>query len=208
MAPFPVSDNPAGKLPDIRLHVYGGVPPLPLSIAEYAAPTMPSGRLVVVIESAAGAIVIDNCFVALCDALSVTRTMNAAVPDAVGVPLIAPLPLSDNPAGKLPVVTLHVYGGVPPLPLSIAEYAAPAMPSGKLVVVTESVAGAIVIDNCFVAVCDAPSVTRTVNVAFPAAVGVPVMTPFPFSDNPAGKLPDIRLHVYGGVPPLAVRVVQ
>jgi hypothetical protein len=43
-------------------------------------------------------------------------------------------------------------------------------PSGKLVVVMESGAGAIVIDNDFVAVCDALSVTRTVNVDVPAPV--------------------------------------
>jgi hypothetical protein len=74
-----------------------------------------------VIDSAAGATVIDSCFVASCEALSVTRTVNAEFPAAAGVPAIAPLELSDNPAGKLPDATLHVYGAVPPPAVSVAE---------------------------------------------------------------------------------------
>jgi hypothetical protein len=71
------------------------------------APTVPFGKLAVVIERAAGAMVIDNCFVALRDAPSVTRTVNVEFPDAVGVPLIAPLELRDSPAGRLPDSMLH-----------------------------------------------------------------------------------------------------
>ncbi|MEO7651069.1 MAG: hypothetical protein ABIZ80_11425, partial [Bryobacteraceae bacterium] len=49
------------------------------------------------------------------------------------------------------------------------------------------------------------SVTVAVKLKLPAVVGVPVMEPFAPSDNPAGAEPD---HVYGGVPPAAVRVCE
>jgi hypothetical protein len=40
----------------------------------------------------------------------------------VGVPLIAPVAASnDKPAGKVPVVTDHVYGGVPPVAINVVE---------------------------------------------------------------------------------------
>ena len=40
---------------------------------------------------------------------SVTVTVKFVVPEAVGVPEIAPVAaLSNNPVGKLPVVTVHV----------------------------------------------------------------------------------------------------
>ena len=52
---------------------------------------------------------------------SCTCTMKAEVPDAVGVPAIAPVLLFRvTPAGKLPEITLQVYGGMPPLAESVA----------------------------------------------------------------------------------------
>ena len=37
--------------------------------------------------------------------------------------------------------------------------------------------------------------------------GVPLICPdVPFSVNPVGKVPEIRVHVYAGVPPVAPRV--
>ena len=49
------------------------------------------------------------------------------------------------------------------------------------------------------------SVTRIVKVEVPTVFGVPLMTA-PFRDSPAGNVPDTRDHVYGLVPPVAVRV--
>jgi hypothetical protein len=65
-----------------------------------------------------------------------------------------------------------------------------------------------VIDSCTDAVCtgDPLSLTDTVNVALPAAVGVPEITPPDDSVSPPGKLPDVTVHVYPGVPPLALNV--
>jgi hypothetical protein len=48
------------------------------------------------------------------------------------------------------------------------------------------------------------SVTRAVNEKVPAVVGVPERLPLALRDTPPGKLPDSRLHEYGGVPPAAL----
>ena len=52
---------------------------------------------------------------------SVAVTVKVEVPAAVGVPEITPAVDSDNPAGRLPVVTAHVYGGTPPVAINDAE---------------------------------------------------------------------------------------
>jgi len=52
---------------------------------------------------------------------SVTFTVNEAVSELVGVPLICPPLLSVNPAGKEPELNDQLYGAVPPLTDKIAE---------------------------------------------------------------------------------------
>jgi hypothetical protein len=74
-------------------------------------------------------------------------------------------------------------------------------------VVTLSVAELIVMVSDAGADCDALSVTRTVNVLDPAAVGVPEIVP-PVSVSPAGNVPLASDQVYGGVPPDAVSVCE
>jgi hypothetical protein len=66
--------------------------------------------------------VIDSNTLTLCagDPLSLTDTVNVALPVALGVPEITPALESARPAGKLPEVSVHVYPGVPPLALSAA----------------------------------------------------------------------------------------
>ncbi len=55
----------------------------------------------------------------------------------------------------------------------------------------------------------AESVNRTVNRDVPAWLGVPEITPVdPCSDSPAGKLPEVRAHVYGEMPPVAESVTE
>ena len=88
----------------------------------------------------------------------------------------------------------------------------------------ESVAGAAatVMLKVAMAVACAESVTFTVKENVPAAVdvpdmtppgpagtsvGVPDMTPAELSERPAGKAPVATDQVYGGVPPVAARVV-
>jgi len=59
-----------------------------------------------------------------------------------------------------------------------------------------------------VAVRDPLSVTRTVIFEVPAVVGVPLIAPDEFNDNPAGKVPAARSQVYGVVPPVAAKLVE
>jgi hypothetical protein len=83
-----------------------------------------------------------------------------AATGVVGVPPMTPAPDSVRPAGSVPVVTDHAYGGVPPVAANVCEYAVPTVPfeRGDDVVI-ESGGGSIVTANCFVAVCDALSRT-------------------------------------------------
>ena len=65
----------------------------------------------------------------------------------------------------------------------------------------------IVIGRDALAVALVLSVTlKVMEVGPPAVVGVPEITPLELSDNPAGKVPEVIVQVYGGVPPVAVRV--
>jgi hypothetical protein len=52
------------------------------------------------------------------------------------------------------------------------------------------------------AVPPAESVTTAPKVELPGVVGVPEMIPLP-NDKPSGSAPEIRLQVYGGLPPIA-----
>ena len=72
---------------------------------------MPGGREVVVMESGAVETVIDKLVVAVLAGLleSVTFTVKLEVPDALGVPVIAPLEvLRLSPAGREPDVSDQV----------------------------------------------------------------------------------------------------
>lgn len=59
-----------------------------------------------------------------------------------GVPLMVPaLVLSDRPVGRLPL-SVHVYGALPPLALSVAVYGAPMFPLGRVETVIVTGVGA------------------------------------------------------------------
>jgi hypothetical protein len=85
------------------------VPPLATTLALYATPTTAGGSLAVVIFKP-GAMVIDNvAFAVPARRLeSFTCTVKVFLPAAVGVPEIAPLLLSERPAGKVPLIMLKV----------------------------------------------------------------------------------------------------
>jgi hypothetical protein len=61
------------------------------------------------------------------------------LPDAVGVPLMVPALLSERPPGK--PLAVQLYGGTPPVAASVAEYAVPTVPPGRVVVEIVSGAG-------------------------------------------------------------------
>jgi hypothetical protein len=67
-------------------------------------------------------IVIESVCCAVRDPLSVTPIVKFDVPAVVGVPVIAPDEgFNDRPAGNVPV-SVHVYGVVPPVATTFAEY--------------------------------------------------------------------------------------
>jgi hypothetical protein len=86
--------------------LYGEVPPLVCSTAEYCEPAVPEGRLEVVIASDRGAMAIDKVTDLVCAGLSESATdaVKLAVPLAVGTPEIRPVEVFRlSPAGMLPV---------------------------------------------------------------------------------------------------------
>jgi hypothetical protein len=93
---------------------------------------------------------------------------------------------------------LHVYGLVPLVAASVAEYATPTIPFGKLVVVIRTIVELYTVNvSACVAVLLALSATSTVNACdATAVVGVPEITPvLAFSVSPAGSVPALKLHV-------------
>ena len=150
----------------------------------------------VVTCSGAGAMLICMDAVEVCKAASVTLAVKLAGPDAVGVPDSTPALESDNPAGSDPVLTDQEYGVVPPVAASVTEYGIVTCPLGSgLLVVICSGAGEILICIAAVEVCAAASVTLTVKLAGPDAVGVPDSTPALESVNPLGTAPALTLQV-------------
>src|SRR4051794_32311498 len=74
---------------------------------------------------------------------SVTLTVKLEVPAVVGVPVIVPFVASVSPAGSDPALTDHVYGAVPPLAVRVCcGYTDPAVPAGRVAVVTTGGVGA------------------------------------------------------------------
>jgi hypothetical protein len=134
-------------------------------------------------------IVIDNAAVAEPPALSVTLTVKFADPAVLGVPDSAPDAERLSHAGSDPADTDHEYGGDPPDAPSVCEYATPTVPAGNDEVVMVSAGGLTVIDNAAVAEPPALSVTLTVKVDDPAALGVPESAPAAERLTPAGSDP-------------------
>ena len=127
------------------------------------------------------------------EALSVTLTVKLEDAAAVGVPEIVPAERL-NPAGSDPVAMDHVYGGDPPVAFSGCEYAMPTVPAGKEEVVMLKPGALITSDRGALADTDALSVTLTVKLEDPAAVGVPEIV-LPERLNPAGSDPAAMDHV-------------
>jgi len=135
--------------------------------------------------------------VAVAELLSRTCTVNVLAPVALGVPVIAPvLAVSDKPAGRAPAMTDHVYGIVPEPASSIVLYTTPEVPLGNSIVVTATPGAATIMLSASEAVLEFASVTLTVKLLVPVAVGAPEITPvLAVSDKPAGKEPELIDHV-------------
>src|SRR5690348_6692593 len=178
--------RPAGSAPTVTDHLYGGNPPVTFSRCEYAAPRVPAGIDEVVIVRTGELIARDRMAVLNTDALSVTITVNVDEPITAPVPDINPPALRLSPAGSDPLATDHVYGGDPPVALSVWEYGSPTVPAGNNEEVIVNTRELMVSDTAAVPEADALSLTFNVKVDAPMAVGVPVMVP-PTRLSPGGN---------------------
>ena len=167
---------------------------------------MPAGNEDVVMLNAGALMRIERAAVADAVPLSFTFTVKLDDPAVVGVPEIV-LPERLSPAGRDPLATDHVYGGVPPVTLIACEYPVPAVPAGNEDVVMFN-AGALIVSNSgALADDDALSVTLTVMLEEPVVVGVPEIV-LPASPSPPGSDPLEIDHVYGGSPPVALSACE
>src|SRR4029078_13344531 len=174
-------------------HVYGAVPPVAADVCEYATVTSPAANAFVVMDGAPP-IVIDSALVADAPTLAGTFSVKLKGPAAVGVPVIAPLLAKLNPPGNGPGDNVQLYGCVPPLAAAVCEYPTPTAPPARALVV---IAGAspIVMASALVAVAPTLSVTFSVKLKVPAAVGVPVIAPLLARLNPQGNGPGDSVQV-------------
>jgi hypothetical protein len=100
-------ESPGGREPEVTAEVYGLVPPLGVMSWLYNLPMVADGRL--------GSIIVDGLtvMVYLCDPVkwlgsaSVAVILKSKIPAAVGEPVMV-LPVSVNPVGRKPLVTLKV----------------------------------------------------------------------------------------------------
>jgi hypothetical protein len=155
---------------------------------------VPLGSTLVVIDrgDTFGALTLsENSLVVVAPAESVTFIVTVEVPATGGVPLITPVDESNfNPAGRVPLATVHDRVPVPPVARMVALYADPTVPSGNgdaVAIASGEFTGAIVSGSGLLTVPDAASVTFTVSTVVPAVVGVPEITPKGFNSSPAGK---------------------
>jgi hypothetical protein len=130
---------------------------------------------------------------------SLSFTMKVKVPSAVGVPEITPVEvLRERPGGSDPPATDQMYGVSPPVAIRVAEYPTPMEALGSEVVVIERGRGERLIEKPFEALSagDEESVTVTVKLEVPSAVGVPEITPVEASrERPGGSDPLVTIQV-------------
>ena len=107
----------------------------------------------------------------------------------VGVPLIRPVVgFRIKDAGSAPELMDHEYGLVPPLAVSVCEYAAPTVPLGRDTVVTFKATGETIKEKSAETAELAESCTFMTIEDVPATVGVPVIVPVvEFKVSPAGS---------------------
>ena len=138
---------------------------------------------------------------------SVTSRVKFQVPITSGVPEITPVVGSRvKPGGSEPSASDQVNVPVPPDAVMPAENGVPTAEPGSRGPPIVG-AAATVTDSDWVATAPAPSVTWSVKVDVPAAVGVPVISPVEGSTaRPAGRVPPVTDHVGLPVPPVTVGV--
>jgi hypothetical protein len=202
--------SPAGS--PVADHVSVPAPPVAATVAVKAVPTIPLPSEEVVMDSAGALTVRLSVAIAVCagDALSVTVAVTEYVPVSVGVPLIVPVEPIASPVGS-PVAD-HLSVPLPPLAVTVAEYAVPEVPAASEEVVTESAGALTVRLSVEVAVFAGEEVSLTDSLAekVPASVGVPLMVSVPalaVAVSPVGR-PVTAAHLKVPSPPVAVAVAE
>ena len=117
-----VSVRPDGRAPVTMLHVTAPFLLVAASVPLYGSPTLPPGKVVVVISGGMGpsTIVMNRAFSVLRGIVSVARTVKLNGPTVVGVPVMAPVVLFKvRPGGRLPAETLQVTAPVPPVAVRV-----------------------------------------------------------------------------------------
>ena len=151
-----------------------------------------------------------NTFDVVSDRESVRVIRMLYVPVAVVVPLMVPVEVFKlMPAGSDPAVSDQLYGGVPAAAARVAEYGTAAVASGSDDVVIVS-AGTIVNDSVLVAVCGVLvlSLTCTVKIKVPLAVGVPLRTPRNSGASPLATLLSLSTSYMAKHHQLRLRIVS
>lgn len=110
--------------------------------------------------------------VAVAESVTVTPKVAVVGPDtALGVPVMTPVLLNCNPAGKFPLTRLQVNGAVPPLRVSVRVQTVPAVQACRLVLMAG--AGLMVTPMLTLPVSLVGSVAVMVAIKVPAPIGVP-----------------------------------
>ena len=117
----PFSDSPPGNVPLTIVQLIGAFPPDEERVCVYAEFTTPFGAELVVTSKLAAMAMLRLCVSvsAVGLVLSVARTEKFDVPAEVGVPDITPAPLSESPAGRLPLSSVQDTGTFPPVAVSV-----------------------------------------------------------------------------------------
>src|SRR4029079_1198048 len=103
-----------------------------VAVAPPSIATVPVGAVVSVTTGAATVMLSDLLPLFGVPWLSVTVAVNVKLPVLVGVPAMRPVEaVSVRPSGRLPEVTLQVYGAVPELTESVWLYGVPVVASGS-----------------------------------------------------------------------------
>ncbi len=138
---------------------------------------------------------------------SVTVTVNVKLPVPDAVPLRTPPLLSNSPGGSVPLVTVALYGCVPPTTGSAWMYGLPTTAVGTVDDVKTSGVLATVKVKLVLADLAGVLLSVTVNASGnePATVGVPLSTPWLVKVMPAGSAP-VSLHVKLPTPPCSSKI--
>src|ERR1035437_1403806 len=182
---------PGGRAPN-STNVYGVMPPVATNWMLNGAPAIALLRAPVVRVNLAGETAREKSRESNTPLISTACTVNLDVPKAVGVPLREPLGFRVRPAGRVPPMSVNVYGVAPPVAAKLSAYGVPTPPAGRIgKVVICTLAGGLetVRTNCEAVWLFRESLTLTEMMELAAVVAVPEKPPVLLSNKiPGGKL--------------------